>query len=574
MTQQTAYPPGDSPFRREAERPLVERAFPVSSDVRTYRGSSLRRDLIAGLTVAALAMPSSMAFAEVAGLSPVTGLYTLLLPTVAYAALGSSKRLMIGPEGTTAALVGAAIAPVIASDPERAIPAASMLALLVGVIYLAARLVRLGWIADYFSRPVLVGYIHGVALVLIAGQLGKLTGVSIGADTPPGQVAELFAKLDEVDGLTVAVGLGSLAVLFAFKRWLPMVPAALTVVVAGIAVSAAFALGSHGVATVGPIPSGLPSLAWPGLSGGEVAGLMPAALGIFVVSFADSILTARSYAGRHGEHVRANQELVALGAASVAAGFSQGFSISASGSRTAVAEDMGVRTQLAALYAAGTVAVVLVVLTAPMEQLPSACLGAVIVFAASGLIDLGAWKDLARHSRRETAIAAVTTLGVVTIGVIPALLVALALSIVDVVSRSARPHDAVLGYVPRLDRWADVELHPSARITPGIVVYRLDARLFFANATYVKARVQEAIAGSPTPVQLLVFDAESVTSVDATGLEALRDVITSVQADGVTFVLAVAHQAVLDMLQRGGCLELIGDAHVAPTVSAAVQAPV
>lgn len=571
MTVEPAYPPGRSPFQREAERPLVERTFPVTSDVRSYRTSSFRRDLVAGLTVAALAVPSGMAYAEVAGLPPVVGLYTLLLPAVAYAVLGSSKRLMIGPEGTTAALVGAAIAPIVADDPGRAVPAASALALLVGAAYMIARLIRLGWIADYFSRPVLIGYIHGVVVVLIAGQLGKLTGVSIDADKPLGQIADLLGKLDEVEGLTVLVSVGSLAALFTLKHWLPKVPAALTVVIAGIATSAIFDLAAHGVATVGDIPPGLPSFSWPGFRADELAHLAPAAVGIFLVSFADSILTSRSFAGRHHEHVRANQELTALGAASMAAGVTQGFSISASGSRTAVADGMGVRTQLAAVYAAGAVAVVLVLLTGPMAKLPSACLGAVIVAAASGLVDPAAWKDLARNSRRETAIAAITMLGVVAVGVIPALSVAVVLSILDVVSRSARPHDAVLGYVPRLDRWADVALHPSARLRNGVVVYRLDDRLFFANTNYVKGRIEEAIAGSPTPVRVLVFDAESVTTIDLTALEALRDIIASLREGGIEFVLARVHTNVLETLDRDGCLELIGDEHVYSTVSQAVM---
>ena len=292
-------------------------------------------------------------------------------------------------------------------------------------------------------------------------------------------------------------------------------------VVAAIAASALLGLAEEGVATVGQIPSGLPSLELPTAPLGDLLALVPAALGIFLVSFSDEILTARSFAGHHGQHVAADTELTAMGAASLAAGVTQGFPIGASGSRTAVNDQMGARTQLAGLLAAAAIAVVLLFLTEPMRYLPKATLGAVIVAAAIGLVDPAAWRALARTSRVEVAIAAVTMVGVVAVGVLEALLVAVALSIVDVARRSATPHDAVLGWVERLGRYADVRLHPRPRLTLGVLVYRLDDRLFFANAGYVKGRIREALHGAPTPVRWPVFDAEALSHVDATGVDAL-----------------------------------------------------
>jgi sulfate permease, SulP family len=340
----------ESPFRAAQDEPLLTRAIPVTADLPRYGVPSARRDAVAGLTVAALAIPSAMAFAEVAGLSPVNGLYALLLPAVVYAVLGSSRQLVVGPEGSIATLVAAAIVPLAVAGSADAAELAAMLALLVALCFAAVWVLRLGWIADYFSRPVLVGYIHGVAVVLVVGQLGKLLGLSIGATDPLPQLWEVITELGSASGATVAVSAASLVVLFGLRRLTPKLPAALLVVVAAIALSWAFDFADHGIAELGPIPAGLPSFKIPSPSFSDIVQLVPAALGIFLVCFADEILTARSFAGKHNQSVRGSQELLAMGAASAAAGVTQGFPIGASGSRTAVNDDMGARTQIAGLF--------------------------------------------------------------------------------------------------------------------------------------------------------------------------------------------------------------------------------
>lgn len=484
------YQPEGSPFHPPPRRPLLQRIVPVAEHVLGYRGQSLRRDALAAATVAALAVPAGMAYAELAGLSPVIGLYTLLLPAVAYAVFGSSRQLIVGPEGAIAAMVGAALIPMTPNLDERA-SLAALLALLVGAAYVAALLARLSWIADYLSLPVLIGYIHGVAVVMIVGQLGKLLGLSISADAPPGQVIEVVREISQLSWATFAVGAACLVLLLLGRRLVPQLPAALIVVVLAIVVSAALGLAQTGVAVVGDIPAGLPSISLPPLQLRAILDLVPAALGIFFVSFSDEILTARSFAGRHGQHIRADAELAAMGAASLAASITQGFPVGASGSRTAVNDQMRGRTQFSGLLAAGIVALVLLFLTAPMQYLPKAALGAVIVSASIGLIDPVAWRGLARISNAEVAIAAITMIGVIALGVLEALLVAVALSVIDAIRRSATPRDAVLGWVDRLDRYADVRLHPSAKLVPGVLVYRLDDRLFFANANYVQSRIRK-----------------------------------------------------------------------------------
>jgi sulfate permease, SulP family len=560
-----------SPFQPPARRPLLQRLIPIIEHVPGYRAGTLRRDLLAGVTVAALALPASLAYAEIAGLSPVIGLYALLLPAIAYTFFGTSRQLIVGPEGSISVLAGAAIIP-LTTDLEQRASLAALLALLVGGVFLGARLARLGWLADYFSRPVLIGYLHGVAIVLIVGQLGKLFGLSISAQAPPGKIIEFIKEIGDISWITLAVGVVSLVVLL-LARWLSRkFPGALLVVVLAIVVSAVAGLAEEGVPVVGQIPAGLPSVELPSLRPSNILTLLPPAVGIFFVGFSSQILIARSFAGRHGQHIEANAELVAMGAANLVAGISQGLPVGASDSRTAVNDQMGARTQVSGLITAVVIGLVLLFLTEPMQYLPTATLGAVIVVAALGLVNFDDWRGLARISRVEVAIALITMVGVVTVGVLRALLLAVALSVVDAVRRSAAPHDAVLGWVERLDRYADVRLHPSAKIVPGVLIYRLDDRLFFANANYVEGRIREAIYGAPAPIHWLVFDAEALNHVDATGVRMLTELIESLREESITFVLARLHSPSRERLRDAGVLDLAGEEHNYPTVHAAVAA--
>ena len=290
------------------------------------------------------------------------------------------------------------------------------------------------------------------------------------------------------------------------------------------------------------------------------------------MGFSSQILTARSFAGRHGQHIDANTELVAMGAANLVAGISQGLPVGASDSRTAINDQMGARTQVSGLITAVVIALVLLFLTRPIQNLPTATLGAVIVVAALGLINFDDWRGLIRISRVEVGIALITMVGVITVGVLRALLLAVALSVVDAVRRSATPHDAVLGWVERLDRYADVRLHPSAQVVPGVLIYRLDDRLFFANASYVEGRIREAISGAPTPVRWLVFSAESLNHVDATGVRTLIDLVESLRRESITFVFARLHGPTSDRLAEAGVLDVVGEDHLFPTVRGAVEA--
>jgi sulfate permease, SulP family len=566
-------PYGDDapPFKPRSATSVVARTFPVTQQLPNYPKRSLRRDLVSGITVAALAIPAGMAYAQLVGLPPTAGLYALLLPAVAYVFLGSSRQLIVGPEGSLSLLVATGVMPLAHGDPARYATLVAMLCVVVAGIYFVGRLVRIGWVADYFSRAVLVGYIHGVAVVLVCGQLGKLFGIPISASEPLAQLREFFSSLNQIHGLTVVVGALSVALLVVVKwRW-PKIPGALIVVVLGIAASYAFHLSSHGVKVVGPITAGLPSIDWPGVGLHDVVDLIPVAAGIFAVGYSDAVLTARSFAGRHSQHVDANQELFALGVANFAAGVTHSFPVGASGSRTAVNDQTGGKTQLVGLVAAGIVALVLVFLTAPVEKLPNACLGAVIVVAALGLVEPSAWTALATAGRNQVVIAGTALVGVVALGVLRALLVAVALSILDVAVRSAKPHDAVLGWVGRLGRYADVSLHSSAKVTPGVVVYRLDDQLIFTNARYVKGRVLEAVHAAPTPTAWLVFDAEAVTAVDASGVEAIEQLIGALGRQHIRLAVSRLKEPVRQQFDATELTQAIGDDNFYPTTEFAVR---
>jgi sulfate permease, SulP family len=560
------------PFQRAHRSTGLSRFVPLLADLRRVTPGGLRPDLVAGVTIAALAVPQGMAYAQTAGLPVVAGLYGLLLPVVAYAALGSSRVLMTGPTATAALMVGPALV-VVSPDPSTYPALAAMLALLVGAVFLIARALRLGWISDYFSAAVLLGFLTGLALTLIAGQVGVLLGVDVTGDTPLQQYASFAQNLcGGVDPVTVAVGLACLVALVVGARLWPAFPTLLVVTIAAIAVSAWADLGSRGVTLVGEIPPGLPAIEWPSVSLVDVAKLAPSAVGIALVAFSDAILTARSLAQPDDRPVDAQQEMLGLAGLNLVAGLSQSFPLGSSGSRSAVNVRVGGRTQVVGLAQAGAVALVLLFLTAPLSLLPKATLAAVIIFAALGLVDISGWRALIRGSRGELAVAGITVLGMLTVGLLPALLLAVLLSILDVVRRSAQPRDAVLGWDPEHRRFVDVQRRHDAVVVAGVVVYRLDDRLFFANSGYFRSRVREAVAGAPYDVVVVVFDAEAVTSLDTSGAQTLREVVEELGGRGIRFVVARSRAAFDEQVDRLGIDDVIPEANRYPTVRAAVHA--
>ncbi|HET6949944.1 MAG TPA: sulfate permease [Acidimicrobiales bacterium] len=541
--------------------------------LRHYQRRWLRADVVAGLTVGAMLIPQSMAYAELAGLPPEYGFYAVIGALVVYALVGSSRHLGVGPEPGTAILAATGVSAIAAGDPERYVALMAALALVVAAICLVGAVARLGFLASVLSKPVLVGYITGVGLTLLSSQIASFTGVAISSDRFFPRFAELARELGDVHGATLALGTGTLLLMVVLRRVAPRAPGALIGVVTASVVVAAFGLDEHGIAVVGAIPSGLPVPGLPDVSWGDLGRLLPVAAGIALVGYADNVLTGRSIAARQGYRIDANQELLALGLVNLSAGLSQGFPVSSSASRTAVPASLGSQTQLVSLLASGFVVVTLLGLRSLLAHIPQAALAAVIVFAAISIVDVAGYRVLWRVSREEAALAVAAGLGVIVFDVLVGVLVGVILSILVALRHIARPHDAVLGDYPGLDGWVDVAAYPEAVPEPGLVVYRFDAPLFFVNADRFRDRVEQALADSPGDEDWLVLDFEGVGALDASALDALAGLRERVAQLGVAVVgVARANDEVLARLDRAGVVEPAGSVRVFPTINGAVRA--
>ncbi|WP_199522397.1 SulP family inorganic anion transporter [Geodermatophilus marinus] len=537
-----------------------------------YRRSWLRGDLVAGVGVAAYLVPQVMAYATVAGLPPVTGLWAVSVALLVYAVLGSSRQLSVGPESTTALMTAVVVGPLAAGDPARYAVLAAALALLVGAVCLVARLLRVGFLADLLSKPVLVGYLAGIAVLMVVSQLERVTGVPVEGSGVPAEVWSFLQNLDRVHPPTALLAAAVLVLLLALHRWSPRTPAPLIAMVLAAAAVTLGDLQESGVGVVGEVPVGLPLPAWPGVSLDDLTTLLLPAVGVAVVGFTDNVLTARAFAGRRHERVDADQELLALGAANIAVGLTQGFPVSSSGSRTVVGDALGSRSQLYSLAALGAVGAAVLALGPLLAAFPTAALGAVVVWAALGLVDVGEFRRFAAFRRSELLLALATTAAVVALGVLPGVGVAVALSIADLMRRVARPHDGILGYVDGIAGMHDVDDHPHARLVPGLVVYRYDSPLVFANAEDFRTRALAAADAAPTPPEWFLLNAESNVEVDLTGLDALDELRAALTDRGVVFAMARVKQDLRDALGAAGLLDRVGEDRVFPTLPTAVAA--
>jgi len=550
----------------------LARLLPGVAHLRGYERGWLRGDLLAGVTVAAYLVPQVMAYAEIAGLPPVAGLWAITGSLVVYAVLGSSRQLSVGPESTTALLTASAVAPLAAGDPERYAALAAALAGLVGVVCLLARVVRFGFLADLLSKPVLVGYMAGVAVLMIVGQLGKVTGVRVDGDTVVGELASFVRGLGDADRATVLLAAAVLAVLLVGGRLLPSTPMPLVAVLLATAAVALWDLRDDGVRVVGEIPRGLPVPGVPDVGLADLGALLLPAIGVSIVGYTDNVLTGRAFAARHRDDVDANAELLALGAANVAAGALHGFPVSSSGSRTVIGDSLGSRSQLYSLVSLAVVVASLLFLGPVLALFPTAALGALVVYAALRLVDLAEFRRLGRFRRSELALALATVVGVLATDILYGVLVAVGLSVLDLLRRVARPHDGVLGYAPGVAGMHDVDDYPAARQVPGLVVYRYDSPLFFANAQDFRRRALAALRQADGNVQWLILNAEANVEVDLTAIDALDELREELAERGIVLALARVKQDLRDDLVASGFLERVGEDRVFFTLPTAVAA--
>jgi high affinity sulfate transporter 1 len=551
----------------------LARVAPGIPALLSYRfAEDFRHDAVAGISVAAVALPVAVAYAQLAGFNAVIGLYSSILPLVAYAIFGTSRQLMVNPDAAACAMIAAAVAPLAAGDTELYLSLSIMLTFLTGLLCIAASFFRLGVMADFLSRPILAGFLNGIAISIFLGQVGKLFGFSIESQGIIPRVVEIFAELPHTHLPTLAVGAGSFAVLFVSLRFLPRVPAALVVLVVAGAATALLRLDTHGVAILGVIPAGLPSLRWPTVPLEDVPSLLAEAAGLALVLFTSGTLTARSFAARGRYAIDVDRELAAYGAANVASALSQGFAVTGADSRTAVGVAAGGRTQVTGLVAAAAIAMVLLFLTGPLQYVPIAALGAVLVFAAFSLFDVNTLKQIWRIDRIEFGLAIVTMLGVVAVGAINGILIAVALALARFVTHVARPHTEVLGKVNGLPGFHSIERHRAARTFPGLALFRFNAPLTFFNADYFKRQALATADAAGQELRWFVVDAIPISRVDIGGLYALRDLREALEARGAVLVLAGRRTEFLNWLREMGLYRTEQEDYFFPTMSEALKA--
>jgi high affinity sulfate transporter 1 len=551
----------------------LERWVPGLRTLREYRRGWLGSDLVAGLVLTALLVPVGMGYAQAAGLPPITGLYATIVPLVAYAIFGPSRVMVLGPDSSLAAVIAAVILPLGGDDPETAVALAGALAVITGLIILVAGIAKLGFVTELLSRPVQLGYLYGIAVTILVGQLPRLCGFSIegrGLVTEVRDVVEGIAG-GRVNTASLAVGLTGIVVILVLRRLWPKIPGVAVAVLVGIAAVVAFDLEAEGVQVIGVLPEGLPTLALPAVELADLGALFSGALGIALVAVADTTVLSQSLAAQRNETVDPNQELRALGAANLAAGLFQGFAISSSASRTPVAVAAGARSQLTPLVGAAAIALLLVFAPGALRDLPLPMLAAIVITAAIGLIDVAAVRRLYRVRRAEFILWLAAFAGVALLGVLMGIFVAILLSLADFIRRAWRPHDAVLGRVDELKGYHDTDRYPDARLIPGLLLYRFDAPLFFANAGYFRRRVHRLVAEATHPVRWIVVAAEPITDVDTSAADTLHQLLAELRQQGVTLAFAELKDPVKDRIKRYGLFDAIGPDRFFPTVGTAVD---
>ena len=549
--------------------------LPGLQAARSYRREWLAKDVVAGVVLTTLLVPQGMAYAELAGLPPITGLYTSIMCLLGYAVLGPSRILVLGPDSSLGPMIAATILPLAGAggDPKRAIALASVLAIMVAVIMILGAVARLGFIADLISKPTMIGYMNGLALTILVGQLPKLFGFKVSAEGLIREITGFVKGLAHGEAVTAAavVGITGIALILVLQRWLPKVPAVLIMVVLAIAATTVFSLADHGVSLVGVLPKGFPPLTIPHVRLADLGPLFAGALGIALVSLADTISTASAFAARSGQEVRGNQEMIGIGAANLAAGLFQGFPVSTSGSRTAVAERSGAKTQLTGVTGAALIILMIVLLPGLFRNLPQPALAAVVITASLSLADIPGTIRLWRQRKAEFLLSIAAFLGVALLGVLPGIAVAVGLSILNVFRRAWWPYDTELGRVEGLGGYHDVHSYPEAQHLPGLVIYRFDAPLFFANATTFRDEVRRLARSEPKPTWIVIA-AEPVTDVDTTASDVLEDLDEALNAQGTSLVFAELKDPVRAKIERYGLTRTIDPRHFFPTLESAVAA--
>jgi len=557
----------------QANQPGWKRWLPGLNTLRGYESSWLRHDLVAGLVMTTMLVPVGIAYAEASGVPGTNGLYATIVPLLAYALFGPSRILVLGPDSALAAVILTVVLPLSAGDPQRAVAVASTMAIVSGIVCVAMGVVRLGFITDLLSKPIRYGYMNGIALTVLLSQIPKLFGFSVRANGPLRQAWGIVSKVlaGSTNVVALAIGASTLALILLLKRW-PRIPGILIAVVAATAVVAAFDLATRaGVSALGPLPRGLPLPSLPLVHFDDIVPILTGGLAVALVSFADTSVLSRTYAARLRTPVDPNQEMVGLGVANLTAAFFQGFPISSSSSRTPVAEAAGAKTQLTGVVGALAIALLLVVAPDLLQHLPHTALAAVVIASAIGLFEVSDLRRIYRIQRWEFWLSMACFAGVAVLGAIPGIALAIVIAVIEFLWDGWRPHSAVLGRVDRVKGYHDISRYPEARLIPGLVLFRWDAPLFFANAELFHERILDAVTNSPTPVRWLVVAAEPVTSVDVTAADVVCELDDTLHAAGIELCFAEMKDPVKDKLKRFGLFTRLGEQTFFATIDEAVS---
>lgn len=549
------------------------RWLPGLQTLRRYKAAWLPHDLVAGVVLATMLVPVGIAYAVASGVPGIYGLYATIIPLLAYALFGPSRILVLGPDSALAAVILGVVLPLSGGDPVRAITLASMMAIVSGTVCVLAGVARLGFVTELLSKPIRYGYMNGIALTVLISQLPKLFGFSIESEGPLRSLWEIAGAIlkGQTNWVALAIGAGTLAVILLLQGSKRLPNILIAVVVATVVVGVLDLETRYNVAILGPLPQGLPAFVIPLITYNDIVPVLLGGCAIALVSFADTSVLSRVFAARTRTHVDPNQEMVGLGAANLAAGFFQGFPISSSSSRTPVAEAAGARTQLTNVVGAVTIAFLLLMAPNLLQHLPSTALAAVVIAAAIGLIEIADLKRIYRIQRWEFWLSIVCLVGVAVLGVIPGIGLAIGIAIIEFLWDGWRPHSAVLGRAQGVKGYHDITRYRDARQIPGLVLFRWDAPLFFANAELFKDRVLDAVAKAPAPVRWLVVAAEPVTSVDVTAGDMIGELDKALHATGIEFCFAELKDPVKDKLKRFGLFTQLGEECFFPTLGAAVS---
>lgn len=556
-----------------APRPTgLRRVLPILTWLPAYERGNTRFDLIAGATLWGLLVPESIAYAGLAGLPPEAGLYTLLATLAAYVVFGTSRHLVVAATSASAVLLATAVASVGPHNAEQYAANAAAVVLFCAGLLLLAGVLRLGFIAQFLSRPVMEGFVFGLAIFVTVKQLPKLFGVPKGEGNSLQQLAHLLTHLDETSAVTLAVGVGALVLLVGAERYAPRLPGGLLALVLGIAVSGAFALSEHGVAIVGTVPSGLPSAGIPDIKSGDIATLMAAAAGMVLVIFSESLGAAQAFATKYGYEIDPNQELVALGAANAGSGVIGGLAGGGSLSQSAVNESAGARSEVSPLFASLLILVTVLFLTPLFKNLPEAVLAALIIHAVARLWKVKQFRLYYGEQRIEFWLGIATLAGVILIDVLPGLLIGVLAMLLLVIYNASRPHLGVLAEVPGVPgAYGDVERHPDYQRMPELLVLRLEATLFYANAAPVRDRVKYLVGATEPLPRAVILELTANAALDITSAEMLEQLVTTLRTAGVDVALADLRQPVIEMARRTGLLETLGEDRIFRTLGEAVE---